>query len=94
LHQALQLHGRQDRFRVSLTNDGDPVGKFDWYECAGDDEGRLYTVMFPAGQEVEVAVVVEAVLVVIQHKAWVTPTGQRFEDCVAFRLTQAEVVRE
>jgi hypothetical protein len=93
LHRALHLHGRQARFRVSLTNDGDPVGKFDYYECAGDDDSRLYTVMFPAGQEVEDAMVVEAVLVVIHHKGGVTPSGERFGECVEFRLLAPRQVK-
>jgi hypothetical protein len=92
LHQAQRLHGREACFRVRLTNDGDLVGKFDWYECDGDDDTRLYTVMFPAGQAVDDEMLVEGVLLVIHHRGWVAAAGQRVEGCTEFRLVQARRV--
>jgi hypothetical protein len=39
--------------------------------------------------------VVEAVLVVNQHKAWVTRSGDHFGECVEFRLMRtARIVRK
>jgi hypothetical protein len=58
-----------------------------------DDDSRLNSVWLPEGQEVADEMTVEAVLVVVHHKGWVTPAGKQFPSVVEYRLTKARQLR-
>jgi hypothetical protein len=89
LHQARQLHGQRATYRVVLDSPGDPEGEHDVYVCKG--AGNIErTLWLPADEETEDEMVVEAVLLVIEHKEKITATGERFEGFTEYRLTRAQ----
>jgi hypothetical protein len=48
-------------------------------------------VWLPADEELQGEKVIEGVLLVIEHKEWIAPSGIRFEGFVEFRLVGARV---